>query len=311
MRACRIMARMTSRTVCAFLCSAALYAVTAPAGSQTTAAPPAQPPAAASAKPPANTTSTPAATPPAPPAANTKFISARALYYTPTAQGLRSFKCTVDFNWKDFLTRYSGSDIKDDNPFLQYLRAVHLSVTDELNSDGHLEWANAASPPAGKEDAATKMKEGMEQMMTGFFSSWNAYMNGNMVPIPDATTTITETPDGFRLHATSTGTEVTELYDKNLLLTEAHVVQPSNDVYAYPTYADTPDGRLVSAIRTVFRQPPTAPPAELNITVSYAPVQGFRLPASLAYDLKNVGSFEFRFSACSTETAKKVTDDTE
>ncbi len=237
-------------------------------------------------------------------------MSARALYYTPTAQGLRSFKCAVDFNWKDFLSRYSGGDVKDDNPFLQYLRAVRLSITDQLNEDGHLQWTTAASPPAGKEDTAAKMKEGMEQMMTGFFSSWNAYMNGNMVPIPDATTTIAETPDGFRLHATTTGTEVTELYDKNMLLTEAHVVQPTNDVFAYPTYADTPDGRLVSAIRTVFRQPPTAPPAELNITVVYAPVQGFRLPASLAYELKNVGSFEFKFSACTTQTAKKVADDT-
>ena len=69
--------------------------------------------------------------------------------------------------------------------------------------------------------------------------------------------------------------------------------------YAYPTYADTPDGRVVSAIRTVFRQPPTAPPAELNIRVSYTPVQGFRIPDTLDYELKNVGSFEFKFSACS------------
>ena len=43
-------------------------------------------------------------------------MSARALYYTPTTQGLKSFRCTVDFDWKDFLTRYSGADVKDDNP---------------------------------------------------------------------------------------------------------------------------------------------------------------------------------------------------
>jgi hypothetical protein len=303
MRACRIMARMTSRTTCTLLCSAVLAAAPA-ARSQTPTAPPAStPPSTTAATPPKPAT-------PAPSAANTKFMSARALYYTPTAQGLKSFKCTVAFDWKDFLSRYAnGADIKDDNPFLQYLRTATLSITDDLNGDGHLDWTTSATPPAGKEDAVNQMKHGMEQMMVGFFSSWNAYMNGNMVPIPDATTTITETPNGFRMHAAAQGTEVTEQFDKNLLLTEAHVVQPTNDVFAYPTYTDTPDGRIVSAVRTVFRQPPTAPPAELNINITYTPVQGFRLPSDLSYELKNVGSFEFKFSDCSVQTTTKKAPD--
>ncbi len=109
--------------------------------------------------------------------------TARALYYTPTTQGLKSFRCTVDFDWKDFLTRYSGADVKDDSPYLQYLRTVHLAISDDLNGDGKLEWTTASATPEGKEDAVAKIKDGMQQMMLGFFSSWNAYMNGNMVPV--------------------------------------------------------------------------------------------------------------------------------
>ena len=273
-------ARMTSRTFCALLCAAALLSV-APGDLR------------------AQTTSP-----------NTKLLSARALYYTPTVQGLKSFHCTVDFDWKDFLTRYSGAEVKDDSPYLQYLRTIHLAVADELSGDGKLEWTTSSAAPEGKEDAIAKIKDGMQQMMVGFFSSWNGYMNGNMVPAPDATTTVTENGDGLRLHAAAETTEVTELFDKNLLLTEAHVVQPASDVLAYPTYIDTPDGRVVSSIRTVFRQPPTAPPAELNIRISYTPVQNFRIPDTLSYELKNVGSFEFKFSACSVETTKKAPDKT-
>lgn len=255
-----------------------------------------------------------AATPPAPAAAphattspgTAKLTSARALYYTPTTQGLQSFHCTVDFDWKDMLTRYSGSAVPDDNPFLKYLRSVRLAVSDDLRGTGQLEWTTAGTPPPGQEDSAAKMKEGMQQMMNGFFSSWNAYMNGNMVPAPDATTTVTETPDGLRLHATAPDADVTELFDKNMLLTEAHVVQPASDVFAYPTYIDSPDGRIVSAIRTVYRQPPTAPPAELTLNISYAPVQNFRLPETLKYELKNIGAFAFKFSACSVQTAAKA-----
>jgi hypothetical protein len=273
-----MMTRMASRIVCALLGSAALLTA-APSAARAQTAP-----------------------------ANTKFMSARALYYTPTVDGLKSFRCTVDFDWKDFLSRYSGTDMQDDNPILQYLRSIKLTASDDLNHDGHLEWITSSAPPAGKEDSIAKMKDGMQQMMVGFFSSWNAYMNGNMVPLPDSTTTITESTDGFRLHAASESTDVTELFDKNFLLTEAHVVQPVADVYAYPTFTDTPDGRIVSAIRTVFRQPPSAPPAELNIRVSYAPVDGFQLPARLDYELKNVGAFTFKFSACSAQKSDKAPD---
>ena len=237
-------------------------------------------------------------------------MSARALYYTPTVQGLKSFRCDVDFDWKEFLSRFSGNEVKDDNPTLQYLRSVHLTITDDLTGEGHLDWTASGAPPAGKEENTAKMKEGMQQMMVGFFSSWNAYMNGNMVPLPDSTTTITESADGFNLRAAAGGTEVTEIFDKNLLLTEAHVLQPTSDVHAYPTFDDTPDGRVVSFIRTVFRQPPTAPPAELTIRVAYAPVQGFRIPAQVNYELKNVGSFEFKFSACSVQAAAKAPEKT-
>jgi hypothetical protein len=269
---------MTSRTSCALLCSAALLSAT-PCTLHAQASSP-----------------------------NTKLISARALYYTPTAQGLKSFHCTVDFDWKDFLTRYSGADVKDDSPYLQYLRTIHLSIADDLNGDGKLEWTTSSGTPEGKEDAVAKIKNGLQQMMLGFFSSWNAYMNGNMVPVPDSTTTVTDSADGFRLHAAAEDTEVTELFDKNLLLTEAHVVQTASDVHAYPAYTDTPDGRVISAIHTVFRQPPTAPPAELNIRISYTPVQSFRIPDTLDYELKDVGSFTFKFSACSVETTKNASD---
>lgn len=288
-RACRMMARMT-RVARRAVLPLAILSLSLPAVLRAQASPdPAASPAPKTASP-----------------GTTLLSAARALYYTPTTQGLKSFHCTVDFDWKDMLTRYAGAAVPDDNPFLIYLRTVHLAVSDDLKGNGQLEWTATGEPPATQVDSATKMKEGMQQMMTGFFSSWNAYMNGNMVPAPDATTTVTQVPDGLRMHASAPGTDVTELFDKNILLTEAHVVQATSDVYAYPTYIDTPDGRVVSAIRTVYRQPPTAPAAELTLNITYAPVQNFRLPETLSYELKNIGSFAFKFSACTVQTAAKA-----
>jgi hypothetical protein len=235
-----------------------------------------------------------------------RLYVARALYYTPTAQGLKSFHCDLAIDWKDLLSRFSGADIKDDNPFLKYLQTAHLSVSDELKGKGQLEWANTGAPHADKEDAAAKMKQGMQEMISGFFTSWNGYMNGTMVPAPDSTTTLSETAAGLHLHAETPGTDLNEQFDKDMLLTEAHVVQPVMDATAYPIYIDTPDGRVISVIRTVFRQPPTAPPAELSLQIAYTKVSSFRLPETLQYDLKNVAAFVFKFSGCTVQTAEKA-----
>lgn len=143
-------------------------------------------------------------------------------------------------------------------------------------------------------------------MMSGFFQTWNGYMNGTMVPAPDRATTVTEVDGGLHLHSSAAQTDLNESFDKNLLLTEVHVLMPNLDARAYPTYTDTPDGRVVSVIRTIYRQPPTAPPAELTFAIDYATVSGYRLPETLRLNMKNVGAFVFKFTGCSVETAEKA-----
>lgn len=78
------------------------------------------------------------------------------------------------------------------------------------------------------------------------------------------------------------------------------------DATAYPTYTDTADGRVVSTIHTVYREPPTAPPTDVTFTVTYATVSTFRLPETVKLELKNVGAFLFNFSGCSVETSDKA-----
>jgi hypothetical protein len=133
-------------------------------------------------------------------------------------------------------------------------------------------------------------------------------MNGSMIPYPDKSITVTKSGDDYLLHSKTNEIILDEKYDHNLLLTEAQVLSKDMDATAYPTYMDTPQGRIVSAIRTVFRQPPTAPPAEVLISVSYAKVGSFQLPESLHYEIKNIGSFEFTLDNCSvtTDTSDKA-----
>lgn len=237
-----------------------------------------------------------------------RLLTARALYYTPTAGGLKSFHCAVSMDWKDLLTRFGGKEIPDDNPDLVYLKTVQLSATDQLRGKGSLEWTETGSAPDSVKDEIGRLHDGLSQTLGGFFQTWNEFMNGGMVPAPDKTTIVSPAGDGIKLHASSPEYVVDEVFDKNLLLTDVHVVSKEMEVTMSPTYSDSPDGRIVSTLQASSHQPPTAPPTNVTMSITYAPVSSFQLPSSVKVDVKNVGGFLFNFSACKVETSDNAPD---
>src|SRR5215469_2255281 len=57
-----------------------------------------------------------------------RLFAGRAQYYTPTASGLKSFRCEATVDWKAMLTRFGGTEIPENSPILKYLQGVRLSV---------------------------------------------------------------------------------------------------------------------------------------------------------------------------------------
>ena len=243
-------------------------------------------------------------------AARDRLLAAHAQYYTPTASGLKSFHCEATIDWKAMLTRFSGTDIPDDNPFLKYLKTVHLSVADQLNGKGSMEWTETGVPPEGKEENAKQMRDGLQTAMAGFFQTWNAYMNGSMVPFPDSTVTVTTAGAGVHLSGAPGDSRIDEDFDKNMLLTQVLVISPEFRVLAIPTYVNTADGLVVSAVTSQINQPPSAPQTEVTFRMEYAKVDSFQMPSNVVLDIKNVGVIEVGFNACQVsvdEVARKPT----
>ena len=232
-----------------------------------------------------------------------RLAAAHAQYYTPTVKGLKSFHCDASIDWKAMLSRFSGTDIADDNPALKFLQTVHLAVNDDLHGKGELEWTNTAEPPADRKPGMQQMQEGLQATVSGFFQTWNAYMNGAMVPFPDSSVTVTKSGDGVHLSGTSTGTTVDEDYDKNMLLTKALVANPTLTVLEKPTYTSTEDGLLLSSLISQIHQPPTAPETEATFRIEYAKVGSYQIPSYVVVDIKNTGTIEFGLSACKVTVA--------
>ena len=232
-----------------------------------------------------------------------RLATAHAQYYTPTSSGLKSFHCDASIDWKAMLSRFSGKDIADDNPALTFLQTAHLAVSDDLRGEGKLEWTNTVEPPAERKAGMQRMQDGFQSMVSGFFQTWNPYMNGAMVPVPDDSLTVTKSGDGVHLSGTSKGTTLDEDYDANMLLTRTLVTSPSLTVVAIPTYTRTDDGLLLAALTSLVHQPPTAPEIDATFRVEYAKVDSYQIPSHVVFDIKNIGIIEFGLSACKVTVA--------
>ncbi|HEX8711145.1 MAG TPA: hypothetical protein VF730_04675 [Terracidiphilus sp.] len=235
--------------------------------------------------------------------ARDRLFAAHAQYYTPTASGLKSFHCDASIDWKAMLSRFSGTDVADDNPALQFLNTVHLAVDDDLRGKGQLEWTNTAEPPADRKPGLQQMQEGLQTSVAGFFQSWNAYMNGSMVPLPDNTVTVTTSGDGVHLSGKSNDATFDEDYDKNMLLTKVAVVTPSLSVLATPVYTSSESGLILSSMSSEIHQPPTAPASEAVFRIEYEKVDAFQIPSHVVLDIRNTGTIEIGFSACKVTVA--------
>jgi len=241
-------------------------------------------------------------------AAMQRYLLARATYYTPTADGLRTFDCKVSADWKDFLSRASGKDIGEDHPAVKYLNSVNITVHNTLRSKAEVHWGETAPAPANLQDGTTKMREGIAQMLEGYFQSWNAYLNGAMVPLPDKSTKISFTPEGTHLAAIAPKMSVDEDFDKNMLLTRVHVLTDGNDTIAMPTFTDTARGRTISEVRSEVRQPQTAPPVYITLAAKYQTVAGYEIPSVLHFEVQNVTQLDFALTGCVVNTASPAAE---
>ncbi len=225
---------------------------------------------------------------------------ARALYYTPVDAGLEGFHCEISFDWKAFLQKANNQPVPDDDARLKYLRTIQLPLDDDLHTGGELHWAAPAPPPEETEDSVGKVRGGFQQMWSGFFQSWNGFLSGDMVSL-DAKSTVERTAAGYHVAARNGPGLAEEQYDNNLLLQSIHVSTPTLDSRLTPSFTPTAHGLLVSAIRSVYKQPPNAEPTEVVMKVNYAPVSTFQLPSEVVISV-GPANFDFHLVNCTVKT---------
>ncbi len=245
-----------------------------------------------SAQAPARATASPAA----------EFRRARALYYTPVDRGLQGFTCDVGFNWKQFIEKANSGPVPDTDERLAYLRTIKLSVTDDLNGTGQLLWVAPTTAPDASEQSVAQIRSGLQALWSGFFQSWNGFYTGDLVSLGDSKTTVERTANGYHVFTSQGGKLAEESYNGSLVLLSLHVATPTLDSNLTPIFVDTAQGRLVTNLNSIVKQPPSAPGVTVDMTLHYAPVNGFQLPSALSINVGGTTNFDFTLSNCTVRT---------
>jgi hypothetical protein len=265
-----------------------------------------------------NAPATPAATAPtspaAKPSANDEMLArAGKLYYSTARTGLESFNCTLHPEWHTlFVSAGKGAAVAEDDPRIILLKSVGITMHGRLKGGSTVDWnPPAANPdkPLDQEstDLLNNMHAATEQTLQGFMQFWTPFVDGSAVPADSEGMEITKTDTGYKLHAVTNDTTVTEVMDNQLTLTHFDVIMNQATVNFEPAYKSTDQGLLVNGFKAhiLAAGAPTDKAQEMLVEIEYQTIQGFPIPAKLNMSVVNTGNFNFVLDGCTVSIASK------
>lgn len=233
------------------------------------------------------------------------LAKASKLYYSTAKAGLDGFDCTVHPDWPQlFISAQKGAAIAADDSRVQLLNSVKVTLHARMKGGSILDWSAPANPDKPLDQDSTSLLDGMhkatEQTLQGFLQFWIPFVDGSAVPSSSEGLEVTQNEKGYKLHALTEGTEVTEQLDTSLLLQHFNVVMSSATVDFAPAYKYTDKGLLVNSFLAHIL-PAGAPPEqvqELHVAIEYQAIDGFPIPAKLFMEVINTGTFNFALDGC-------------
>ena len=114
---------------------------------------------------------------------------------------------------------------------------------------------------------------------------------------------ITHGPTSHTIHAKEGLTELTEIFNSNLVLEHFNVTLSGTSIKMAPTFEPTPQGLLVKTFSTEIIPAGASPDQsqKMQVRLEYQTVDNQTIPGQLNMEIVGTGNFNFAFDGCSTE----------
>jgi hypothetical protein len=230
------------------------------------------------------------------------------LYFSSAKAGLAGFNCEVHPDWHAlFVSANKGAEAPGSEAYLTQLKKVKVRMHARMQGGSTIEWvadASDGSAPSGDVNAVIdNMHQTVQQILEGFLQFWSPFMEVTVVPPKAEGLEISHSPTSHTIHAKQGTTELTEIFNNNLVLEHFNVTLAGTSIKLAPTFEPTPQGLLVKAFSTEI-VPAGATPEQtqkMQVRVEYQTVNNQTIPGQLNMEIVGTGNFNFAFDGCSTE----------
>ena len=210
---------------------------------------------------------------------------ARGSYYSLRGLGLVSYESSITPNWKVTLKDQIKAEPSSAEASLKLLNGLHFAMT--LDADGNVKVTHKTDvvPPNQQvADGFNQIYGGMEQAVSGLFTTWSVFMLTSPFPEVESDYKLEETADEYRLSYKDGEADVTTLMTKELVITEIAVRTSAFSSSIKPTLIKTKQGFVLTGYEGNY-EPKSGPgTTHINAQFDYQDVNGLQLPQKVNLD---------------------------
>jgi hypothetical protein len=226
---------------------------------------------------------------------------AREAYYNLPREGVKSFQCTIVPNWAAMLEEERKKDPQRFNAALKNLSALRFIVI--VTAQGGVTLMHNDLPPENEKmkEGLTHIYRGMQQMTTGFFSTWKIFVLQPPFPAVDSDFQLESVGSDYKLSYREGNVDVVTVMSKNFAISDLKVTSAEFDSSIRPAFTATPKGLLLNGYNASYRSKSPGEATEIKVLLTYQAVQGVEMLQKFGMNGTQGGSpiaVELAFTDC-------------
>lgn len=221
------------------------------------------------------------------PAAESKKVveKARQAYYNLRAAGLDEFSATIKPNWSLVLKDQLKADPASGQAAVKLLNGLHFSML--LDKGGKVTVTHHSdTEPANDQQRQgfDQIYSGMDQAITGFFTTWSVFMLSPPLPAADSVYQLEDLGVQYRISYKDGDSDVVTTMGKDLIITEVKVNSAEFTSSVRPQLTRSAKGFVLSGYSADYKPTSGKGAVKLDLKIENQPVNGLQLPANLVLD---------------------------
>ena len=207
------------------------------------------------------------------------LVRAQKPYSNLREKGLVTFEASLTPDWTLAL---KGQTPEATAQGLKLLQKIWFKMVQSEDNSVRITHGGEVGAVSEKQQAGlNQIYAGMEQMVTGFFSTWSTFMLTPPLPDPASDYELAHLDEGYRLTYKEDKSRVTTTLGKDAIVTEVSVVDPGFTSTLHPHFVASPQGLLLDGYQALYIGSGGANTTTLDIQISYELAGGLLLPSKL------------------------------